>query len=165
MARRQLLARPEATVGQVARHGTSAQYRCASIIRSRLRLVLDDHASVNQSLSRLLGQVQGKSCPLVGGHLRQAVRHRSGDVDLLTILPFVGLYAAAMRAVHEIASRPAPDENLPTPTAPARRGRPPRQPQPAPREAQAASGGTMAAMTATARQKKTGRARTNAQVG
>ena len=99
--------------------------------------MLDDHASVNQSLSRLLGQVQGKSCPLVGGHLRQAVRHRSGDVDLLTILPFVGLYAAAMRAVHEIASRPAPDENLPTPTAPARRGRPPRQPQPAPREAQA----------------------------
>ena len=42
-----------------------------------------------------------------------------------------------MQAVHEIASRPAPAENLPTPTAPPRRGRPPRQPQPAPRKAQA----------------------------
>src|SRR5712691_7626402 len=56
--------------------------------RSRLRLALDDHASVNQSLSRLLGQVQSESRPLVRDHLRQAVRHRSGDVDLLTILPF-----------------------------------------------------------------------------
>jgi len=42
-----------------------------------------------------------------------------------------------MRAVHEIASRPAPAENLPTPTAPTRRGRPARQPQPAPSKAQA----------------------------
>src|SRR5260370_12055408 len=46
-------------------------------------------------------------------------------------------YAAAMRAVHEIASRPAPAEKLSPPTAPARRGRPPRQPQPAPRKTQA----------------------------
>src|SRR5207302_6525509 len=50
---------------------------------------------------------------------------------------FAAGYAAAMQAVHEIASRPAPAENLPIPTAPARRSRPPRQPQQAPRKAQA----------------------------
>ena len=59
------------------------------------------------------------------------------QVELIRREAFAAGYAAAMRAVREIASRPAPDENLPTPTAPARRGRPPRQPQPAPREAQA----------------------------
>src|SRR5229473_1716169 len=96
---------------------------------------------------------------------KTAMSQLEDQVELIRREAFAAGYAAAMRAVHEIASRPAPHENLPTPTAPARRGRPPRQPQPAPREAQAASGGTMAAMTATARQKKTGRARTNAQVG
>jgi hypothetical protein len=46
-------------------------------------------------------------------------------------------YAAAMQAIWEIASRPASAENRPTPAAPAQRGRPPRQPETAPRKAQA----------------------------
>jgi hypothetical protein len=46
-------------------------------------------------------------------------------------------YTAAMQAIREIASRPAPAENLPAPPAPAQRGRPPRQSQPAPRRTQA----------------------------
>src|SRR5260370_15722956 len=68
---------------------------------------------------------------------KTAMSHLEDQVELIQREAFAAGYAAAMRAVREIASRPAPDENLPTPTAPARRGRPPRQPQPAPREAQA----------------------------
>src|ERR1700675_1553829 len=63
------------------------------IFRSRLRLVLDDQASVNQPLPRLIGQVEGKRAALLRGHLRQALRDRAGDVDLLTILPFLRLPA------------------------------------------------------------------------
>src|SRR5712691_2501497 len=61
--------------------------------RSRLRLVLDDHASVDQPAASLIGQVEGKRPPLLRGHLRQALRDRAGDVDLLTILPFLWLPA------------------------------------------------------------------------
>src|SRR5439155_22940794 len=59
------------------------------------------------------------------------------QVELIRREAFAAGYAAAMQAVHEIASRPAPAEKPPTSTAPARRGRPPRQPQPAPRKARA----------------------------
>jgi hypothetical protein len=68
---------------------------------------------------------------------KTAMSQLEDQVELIRREAFAAGYAAAMQAVHEIASRPAPAENLPTPTAPARRGRPPRQPEPAPREAQA----------------------------
>src|SRR5258708_8192371 len=68
---------------------------------------------------------------------KTAMSQLEDQVELIQREAFAAGYAAAMRAVHEIASRPAPAENLPTPTAPTRRGRPPRQPQPAPRKAQA----------------------------
>ena len=68
---------------------------------------------------------------------KTAMSQLEHQVELIRREAFAAGYAAAMRAVHEIASRPTPDEDLPTPTASARRGRPPRQPQPAPREAQA----------------------------
>ena len=68
---------------------------------------------------------------------KTAMSQLEDQVELIRREAFAAGYAAAMRAVHEIASRPAPAENLPTPTAPTRRGRPPRQPQPAPREGQA----------------------------
>ncbi len=68
---------------------------------------------------------------------KTAMSQLEDQVELIRREAFAAGYAAAMRAVHEIASRPTPDEDLPTPTASARRGRPPRQPQPAPREAQA----------------------------
>jgi hypothetical protein len=59
------------------------------------------------------------------------------QVELIRREAYEAGYAAAMQAVREIASRPAPSENPPTRTAPAPRGRPPRQPQPAPRKTQA----------------------------
>src|SRR5260370_18573016 len=68
---------------------------------------------------------------------KTAMSQLEDQVELIRREAFAEGYAAAMQAVHEIASRPAPAENLPTPTAPVRRGRPPRQPEPAPREAQA----------------------------
>ncbi len=68
---------------------------------------------------------------------KTAMSQLEDQVELIRREAFAAGYAAAMRAVHETASRPAPAENLPTPTAPTRRGRPPRQAQPAPREAQA----------------------------
>ena len=68
---------------------------------------------------------------------KTAMSQLEDQVELIRREAFAAGYAAAMQAVHEIASRPAPAENLPTPTAPARRGRPPRQPEPAPRKAQA----------------------------
>src|SRR5216684_5780910 len=66
---------------------------------------------------------------------RTAMSQLEDQVELIRREAFAAGYAAAMRSVHEIASRPAPADNLLTPTAPTRRGRPPRQPQPAPREA------------------------------
>src|SRR5712691_588685 len=68
---------------------------------------------------------------------KTAMSQLEDQVELIQREAFAAGYAAAMQAVHEIASRPAPAENLPTPTAPTRRGRPPRQPQPDPRKAQA----------------------------
>ena len=68
---------------------------------------------------------------------KTAMSQLEDQVELIRREAFAAGYAAAMQAVHEIASGPAPAENLPTPTAPARRGRQPRQPEPAPREAQA----------------------------
>jgi hypothetical protein len=68
---------------------------------------------------------------------KTAMSQLEDQVELIRREAFAAGYAAAMRAVHEIASRPAPAENLPTPTAPTRRGRPRRQSQPAPRKAQA----------------------------
>ena len=69
--------------------------------------------------------------------VKTAMSQLEDQVELIRREAFAAGYAAAMRAVHEIASRPAPAENLPTPTAPTRRGRPPRQPQPTPRKAPA----------------------------
>src|SRR5437870_5214804 len=68
---------------------------------------------------------------------KNAMSRLEDQVELIRREAFAAGYAAAMHAVHEIASRPAPVENLPTLTAPARRGRPPRQPRPAPRKARA----------------------------
>jgi len=68
---------------------------------------------------------------------KTAMSQLEDQVELIRREAFAAGYAAAMRAVHETASRPAPAENLPTPTAPTPSGRPPRQLQPAPREAQA----------------------------
>jgi hypothetical protein len=68
---------------------------------------------------------------------KTAMSQLEEQVELIRREAFAAGYAAAMQAVHEIASRPAPAENPPTPTAPARRGRPPREPQPALRKAQA----------------------------
>ena len=68
---------------------------------------------------------------------KTAMSQLEDQVELIRREAFAAGYAAAMQAIHKIASRPAPAENLPTPTAPTRRGRPPRQPQPAPRKAQA----------------------------
>src|SRR6266705_612994 len=68
---------------------------------------------------------------------KTAMSQLEDQVELIRREAFAAGYAAAMQAVHAIASRPAPAENLPIPTAPARRSRPPRQPQQAPRKAQA----------------------------
>ena len=68
---------------------------------------------------------------------KTAMSQLEDQVELIRREAFAAGYAAAMQAVHEIASRPAPAEKPPTRTAPVRHGRPPRQPQPAPREAQA----------------------------
>src|SRR6266550_1026991 len=67
---------------------------------------------------------------------KTAMSQLEDQVELIRREAFAAGYAAAMQAVHEIASRPAPAEKPPTRTAPVRRGRPPRQPQPAPRKAQ-----------------------------
>ncbi len=64
----------------------------------------------------------------------------SDQVELIRREAYEAGYAAAMRAIHEIASRPAPAESRPTLATPARRGRPPRQPEPAPRETPARQG-------------------------
>jgi len=57
---------------------------------------------------------------------KTAMSQLEDQVELIRREAFAAGYAAAMQAVHEIASGPAPAANLPTPTAPARRGRPPR---------------------------------------
>src|SRR5713101_6152631 len=68
---------------------------------------------------------------------RTAMSQLEDQIELVRRETFAAGYAAAMQAIREIASRPAPAEKLSTPTALARRGRPPRQPQPAPRKTQA----------------------------
>jgi hypothetical protein len=68
---------------------------------------------------------------------KTAMSQLEDQVELIRREAYEAGYAAAMQAVREIASRPAPSENPPTRTAPAPRGRPPRQPQPAPRKTQA----------------------------
>jgi hypothetical protein len=68
---------------------------------------------------------------------KTAIGQLEDQIELIRREAYEAGYVAAMQAIREIASRPAPAENLPTPTALARRGRPPRQPQPAPRKAQA----------------------------
>ena len=68
---------------------------------------------------------------------KTAMSQLEDQVELIRREAFAAGYAAAMQAIHEIASRPAPAEKRPAPTVPARRGRPPRQPQPAPRKTQA----------------------------
>jgi hypothetical protein len=68
---------------------------------------------------------------------KTAMSQLEDQVELIRREAFAAGYAAAMRAILEIAARPAPPENRPTPAAPAERGRPPRQSQPAPRKAPA----------------------------
>ena len=72
---------------------------------------------------------------------RTAMSQLEDQIELVPREAFAAGYAAVMQAIREIASRPAPAEKLSTPTAPARRGRPPRQPQPAPRKTQARQAG------------------------
>lgn len=59
------------------------------------------------------------------------------QVELIRREAYAAGYAAAMQAIREIAARPAPAEKRPAPATTTRRGRLPRQPQPAPRKAQA----------------------------
>ena len=66
---------------------------------------------------------------------KTAMTQLEDQVELIRREAYEAGYATAMRAIREIASRSTPSENRPTPTA--RRGRPPRQPQPAPRKTQA----------------------------
>jgi hypothetical protein len=68
---------------------------------------------------------------------KTAMSQLEDQVELIRREAYAAGYAAAMQAIREIASRPAPAENRPTPAAPAQRGRPPRQPQPAPHKAPA----------------------------
>jgi hypothetical protein len=65
---------------------------------------------------------------------KTAIGQLEDQVELIRREAYEAGYAAAMQAIREIASRPAPAENRPTPAAPAQRGRPLRQPQPAPRK-------------------------------
>ena len=67
---------------------------------------------------------------------KTAMNQLEDQVELIRREAYSAGYAAAMQAIREIAARPAPAEKRPTPAAPAQRGRPPRQPQPAPRKAQ-----------------------------
>src|SRR5229473_3328615 len=64
---------------------------------------------------------------------KTALSQLSDQVELIRREGYEAGYAAAMRVIHEIASRPTPAENRPA----AQRGRPPRQSKPAPREKQA----------------------------
>jgi hypothetical protein len=68
---------------------------------------------------------------------KTAMNQLEDQVELIRREAYATGYAAAMRAIREIAARPAPAEKRPTPAAPTPRGRLPRQPQPAPRKAQA----------------------------
>jgi hypothetical protein len=68
---------------------------------------------------------------------KTAITQLEDQVELIRREAYEAGYAAAMHAIREIASRPAPAAKRPIPTAPAQRGRPPRQPQPAPRKTQA----------------------------
>ena len=68
---------------------------------------------------------------------KTAMNQLEDQVVLIRRQAYAAGYAAAMQAIREIAARPAPAEKRPAPAAPTRRGRLPRQPQPAPRKAQA----------------------------
>lgn len=68
---------------------------------------------------------------------KTAIGQLEDQVELIRREAYEAGYAAAMQAIREIASRPAPADSEPTPGAPARPGRPPRQPQAAPRKMQA----------------------------
>ena len=68
---------------------------------------------------------------------KTAMSQLEDQVELIRREAFTAGYAAAMQAVREIASRPAPAESRPISATTARRGRRPRQPHPAPRKARA----------------------------
>jgi hypothetical protein len=68
---------------------------------------------------------------------KTAIGQLEDQIEFIRREAYEAGYAAAMQAIRETASRPAPAEKRPTPAAPAQRGRPPRQPQPAPRKAKA----------------------------
>jgi hypothetical protein len=68
--------------------------------------------------------------------VKTAMSQLEDQVEVIRREAYEAGYAAAMQAIREIASRPAPAESQPTPGAPARRGRPPRQPKAAPRKTQ-----------------------------
>jgi hypothetical protein len=67
---------------------------------------------------------------------KTAIGQLEDQVELIRREAYAAGYAAAMRAIHELASRPAPPDNRPTTAVPAHRGRPPRQPPPASSETQ-----------------------------
>jgi hypothetical protein len=66
---------------------------------------------------------------------KTAMNQLEDQVELIRREAYAAGYAAAMQAIREIAARPAPAEKRPAPAAPTRRGRLPRQPQPASRKA------------------------------
>src|SRR5260370_18652072 len=57
------------------------------IIRSRLRLMLDDHTRLDEPAPGPFGQLEPVSAPLLRAHLRQLVRHRARHVALLPVPP------------------------------------------------------------------------------
>ena len=61
---------------------------------------------------------------------KTAMNQLEDQVELIRREAYAAGYSAAMQAIREIASRPAPAENLLAPTAPAARGRLRGQPQP-----------------------------------
>jgi hypothetical protein len=68
---------------------------------------------------------------------KTAIGQLEDQVELIRREAYEAGYAAAMQAIRELASRPAPPDNRPTEPAPAHRGRPPRQPQAVSRKTQA----------------------------
>jgi hypothetical protein len=67
---------------------------------------------------------------------KTAIGQLEDQVELIRREAYEAGYAAAMQAIRELASRPAPPDARPTTAVPAQRGRPPRQPRPASRETQ-----------------------------
>ena len=68
---------------------------------------------------------------------KAAMNQLEDQVELIRREAYAAGYAAATQAIRETVARPARAEKRPTPAATTRRGRLPRQPQPAPRKAQA----------------------------